>query len=79
MSTGLFTFQGDYRRRAHVNLGGAKHEDRASLLRKAQEERKAREERKRREVAAMKIQVTSSLFACILVYSNLSIGFLEKS
>jgi len=53
----MFTFQGDYRRRAQVNLGRAKHEDRAALLRKAQEERKAREENRRREIAAMKIQV----------------------
>lgn len=57
MSMGMFSFQGDYKRRAHVNLGGAKHEDRVSLLKKAQEERKAREERRRRELAAMKIQV----------------------
>ena len=61
MSTGMFTFQGDYKRRAQVNLGRAKHEDRAGLLKKAQEERKAREEKRRRELAAMKIQVTTLL------------------
>jgi hypothetical protein len=57
MSTGMFSFRGDYRRRAQVNLGGTRHEDRAALLKKAQEERKAREEKRRREIAALKIQV----------------------
>jgi len=56
MSTG-FTFQGDYRRRSQINLGGHKREDRATLLRKAQEERRAREEKRRNDLAAMKIQV----------------------
>ena len=55
--SGLFTFQGDYKRRAQVNLGRTMHEDRATLLRKAQEERKARELQRKRELAAMKIQV----------------------
>jgi hypothetical protein len=57
MSSGSFTFQGDYRRRAPVNLGRTTHEDRAALLKKAQEERRAREDKRRREIAAMKIQV----------------------
>jgi hypothetical protein len=61
MSTGMFTFQGDYKRRAQVNLGRTTHEDRASLLKKAQDERKAREEKRRREIAAMKIQVSIPL------------------
>lgn len=61
MSTGMFTFQGDYKRRAQVNLGRTKHEDRAGLLKKAQEERKAREEKRRREIAAIKIQVSTLL------------------
>jgi hypothetical protein len=61
MSTGMFTFQGDYKRRAQVNLGRTKHEDKASLLKKAHEERKAREEKRRREIAAMKIQVQISI------------------
>jgi hypothetical protein len=61
MSTGMFTFQGDYKRRAQVNLGRITHEDRAALLKKAQEERRAREEKRRREIAAMKIQVFPSL------------------
>lgn len=61
MSTGMFAFQGDYKRRAQVNLGRVKHEDRAGLLKKAQEERKAREEKRRRELAAMKIQVSTLL------------------
>jgi len=55
--SGMFTFQGDFKRRAQVNLGRSRHEDRAGLLRKAQEERRAREERRRREEAAMRIQV----------------------
>lgn len=53
----MFTFQGDYKRRAQVNLGRTVHEDRTTLLKKAQEERRAREEKRRREIAAMKIQV----------------------
>jgi hypothetical protein len=53
----MFSFQGDYKRRAQVNLGRTKHEDRAGLLRKAQEERRAREEKRREDVAALKIQV----------------------
>jgi hypothetical protein len=62
MSTGMFTFQGDYKRRAQVNLGRTTHEDRAALLKKAQDERKAREEKRRREIAAMKIQVSIPLY-----------------
>ncbi len=64
MSTGMFTFQGDYKRRAQVNLGRTQHEDRARLLKKAQEERKAREEKRRRELAAMKIQVQTTPHSC---------------
>ena len=59
MSTGMFSFQGDFKRRTQINLGRTTHEDRATLLRKAQEERRAREERRRNEVAASKIQVLS--------------------
>jgi len=58
--SGMFTFQGDFKRRAQVNLGRTTHEDRAGLLRKAQEERRAREEKRRREEAAMRIQVAES-------------------
>jgi alpha-D-ribose 1-methylphosphonate 5-triphosphate synthase subunit PhnG len=67
MSTGMFTFQGDFKRRAQVNLGRARHEDRTALLKKAQEERKAREEKRRRELAAMKIQVTTLLRSSSIV------------
>ena len=56
MSSG-FTFSGDYKRRTQINLGGHKREDRAALLKKAQDERRAREEKRRSELAAMKIQV----------------------
>jgi hypothetical protein len=66
MSTGMFAFQGDYKRRAQVNLGRTKHEDKAALLRKAQEERKAREEKRREELAARKIQVSPSSF-CVVI------------
>jgi hypothetical protein len=57
MSTGMFTFQGDYRRRTPVNLGRTKHEDNTTLLKRDLEKRRAREENRRREYAAMKIQV----------------------
>lgn len=70
----MFTFQGDYRRRAQVNLGRSTHEDRAALLKKAQEERRAREEKRRREIAAMKIQVFLSVG---LADKMLMLGVLE--
>jgi len=57
MSTGMFSFQGDFKRRTQINLGRTTHENRAALVRRAQEERKAREERRRMELAACKIQV----------------------
>jgi hypothetical protein len=57
MSAGMFSFQGDYKRRAQINLGRTRHEDRAALLKKAQEDRRAREEKRREELAAVKIQV----------------------
>lgn len=63
MSTGMFSFQGDYRRRTQINLGRTTHEDRATLLRKAQEERRAREEKRRMEIAASKIQVPLIIFS----------------
>jgi hypothetical protein len=62
MSTGFFSFQGDYKRRSQINLGHARHEDRAALLKKAQEERKAREEKRKQDLAAMKIQVPTNAF-----------------
>lgn len=68
--SGMFTFQGDYKRRAQVNLGRTTHEDRATLLRKAQEERKARELQRRRELAAMKIQVLPSLCSSSRAYEQ---------
>jgi hypothetical protein len=77
--SGMFTFQGDYKRRAQVNLGRTTHEDRAALLRKAQEERRAREEKRRREEAAVTIQVPSHSAYCEGISNQRGAGVLERT
>ncbi|KAF7730412.1 hypothetical protein EC973_002218 [Apophysomyces ossiformis] len=52
-----FTFEGNYKPKRNINLGGVKvNEDRKSLMAKAQSERKARERERLRIKSATKIQ-----------------------
>lgn len=53
-----FNFEGNYKPRRNINLGGIKRvEDKKSLMLKAQAERKARELERRKLKSAQQIQV----------------------
>lgn len=55
-----FSFEGNFRPKRNINLGGVKKvDDKRSLLAKAQSERKAREQERLRLKSAQQIQVTS--------------------
>lgn len=53
-----FTFEGNFKPRRNINLGGIKKvDDKRSLLAKAQSERKAREQERLKQKSAQHIQV----------------------
>lgn len=53
-----FTFEGNYKPKRNINLGGVRsHEDKKTLLAKAQAERRARERERLRNRSAVLIQV----------------------
>ncbi|KAI8816378.1 uncharacterized protein EV422DRAFT_571763 [Fimicolochytrium jonesii] len=54
----MFTFEGDFKSRRNINLGGRKKdlEDKKELLRRAQAERKERERERAKERAAIDVQ-----------------------
>ncbi|CDS05598.1 hypothetical protein LRAMOSA08126 [Lichtheimia ramosa] len=52
-----FSFEGNYKPRRNINLGGIRsHEDKKTLMAKAQAERRAREHERQRQRCAVKIQ-----------------------
>jgi ubiquitin-protein ligase E3 C len=56
-----FTFEGNYKPRRNINLGGVKTVgDKKSLLLKAQNERKAREQERIKQRSVQQIQVNKS-------------------
>lgn len=56
-----FTFEGNYKPRRNINLGGVKTVgDKKSLLLKAQNERKAREQERIKQKSVQQIQVKKS-------------------
>jgi ubiquitin-protein ligase E3 C len=53
-----FSFEGNFKPRRNINLGGVKKlDDKRSLLAKAQSERKAREQERLKQKGAQQIQV----------------------
>lgn len=57
-----FSFEGNYKPRRNINLGGIRsHEDKKTLMAKAQAERRAREHERQRQRCAVKIQVMETL------------------
>jgi ubiquitin-protein ligase E3 C len=56
-----FSFEGNYKPRRNINLGGVKSiDDKRSLMAKAQAERKAREQDRLKLKSAQQIQVSFS-------------------
>lgn len=54
-----FSFEGNYKPRRNINLGGVKSvDDKRSLMAKAQAERKAREQERLKLKSAQRIQVS---------------------
>lgn len=54
-----FSFEGNYKPRRNINLGGVKSvDDKRSLMAKAQAERKAREQERSKLKSAQRIQVS---------------------
>lgn len=60
-----FSFEGNYKPRRNINLGGVKSiDDKHSLMAKAQAERKAREQERLKLKSAQQIQVfTTSIYS----------------
>ncbi|KAJ1979654.1 ubiquitin-protein ligase (E3) [Dimargaris verticillata] len=54
----MFSFEGKFKSRRAISLGGAKKEDKALLLRRAQEQRQRRDRERRQAQAAVTIQAT---------------------
>jgi len=55
----MFGFDGNVRKRSHINLGGARHvKDRQTLVQSIHERRLAREHERKRRESATKIQVS---------------------
>lgn len=55
-----FSFEGNYKPRRNINLGGVKSlDDKRSLMAKTQAERKAREQDRLKVKSAQRIQVSS--------------------
>lgn len=55
-----FSFEGNYKPRRNINLGGVKSvDDKRSLLAKAQAERRAREQDRLKLKSALRLQVTN--------------------
>lgn len=55
-----FSFEGNFRPKRNINLGGVKKiDDKRSLLAKAQSERKAREQERLKLKSAQQIQVST--------------------
>ncbi|KAI9590984.1 hypothetical protein BDF19DRAFT_307272 [Syncephalis fuscata] len=53
----MFSFEGDYKRRKNIRLGGSQRVDnRLTLIQQAQQQRQQREEERRRQTAATQIQ-----------------------
>ncbi|KAJ1659725.1 ubiquitin-protein ligase (E3) [Dispira simplex] len=52
----MYSFEGQFKSRRPINLGGTLQHDKKELLRRAQQERKAREEERRRHRAALTLQ-----------------------
>ncbi|KAJ1967675.1 ubiquitin-protein ligase (E3) [Dispira parvispora] len=52
----MYSFEGQFKSRRPINLGGTPQHDKKELLRRAHQERKAREEERRRHQAATKLQ-----------------------
>ncbi|KAJ1972311.1 ubiquitin-protein ligase (E3), partial [Dimargaris xerosporica] len=52
----MFSFEGNFKSRRAISLGGAKKEDKALLLRRAQEQRQRRDRERRQAQAAVAIQ-----------------------
>jgi hypothetical protein len=56
----MFSFEGDYKRRRNIRLGGSHRVDnRSTLIQQAQQQRQQREVERRRQQAAVQIQVNS--------------------
>jgi ubiquitin-protein ligase E3 C len=64
-----FSFEGNYKPKRNINLGGVKsHDDKRSLLLKLQNERKAREEERRKLKNTTRIQVDIPYYSFFLFY-----------
>ncbi len=59
MNSSFSSFEGNYKTRRPINLGGKRHqEDKEALVRKTQDLRKARENERQKIKSAIKIQVS---------------------
>lgn len=74
-----FSFEGNYKPRRNINLGGVKSiDDKRSLMAKAQAERKAREQDRLKVKSAQQIQVRLLLYLFTIILKQL-VEFLSRT